>query len=210
MSILTNIFYITSIALMIPVMLALLFGLVYTLYLSGTAIREAFARLKAAPSRRRFTEALENRNPDVPEPDVANEFGRTLKLILTRGDDRLLIGKRIAELESSWRKELQKVIDMTKYGPALGLMGTLIPLGPALVGLADGDLRTMSANMIVAFATTVVGVLISLIALAVSSVKQRWYRDDSILLAFAAQRCAESFEGVANHPNAETVRTDAA
>ena len=48
-------------------------------------------------------------------------------------------------------------------GPVLGLMGTLIPMGPALVGLSSGDIASMAYNMQVAFATTVVGLVIGAI-----------------------------------------------
>lgn len=47
----------------------------------------------------------------------------------------------------------------------LGLMGTLIPMGPALVGLSAGDISSMAYNMQVAFATTVIGMLIAAIGL---------------------------------------------
>lgn len=191
MSALTNVFYITSIALMTPVMLALLFGLLYVLYLSGITIHEAMSRMKSREQRKRFADALEMKSQEIPVPDPKDDLGKTFALIMTHGDDTLLIGKKIADVEASWRAELQKVSDLTKYGPALGLMGTLIPLGPALVGLAEGDLATMSSNMVVAFATTVVGVLISLIALGIHSAKQKWYREDSILLSFASERYSE-------------------
>ncbi len=191
MSTLTNIFYVTSIALMIPVMLALLFGLTYSLYVSGITIHEFVQRMKSAPARRKFSAAVEEKSSDIPAVENADEFGKTLDVILTKGNDSLLVGKKLADLESTWRGDLQKISDLAKYGPALGLMGTLIPLGPALVGLAEGDLATMSNNMIVAFATTVVGVLISLIALANHSARSRWYRDDSILLTFVAERYPE-------------------
>ncbi|MDR1269936.1 MAG: MotA/TolQ/ExbB proton channel family protein [Planctomycetaceae bacterium] len=188
MSILTNIFYIISVSLMIPVMLALLFGLVYTLYLSGITVHEFIARMKSKAQRKNFAEALENKEETVPPFNGSGDLEKTLNLILTRNSDSLLIGKKIADLESAWRTELQKIADLTKYGPAIGLMGTLIPLGPALVGLAEGDLATLSNQMVIAFSTTAVGVLISLIALAINSAKKGWYRDDSILLNFAAER----------------------
>ncbi|MDR1964426.1 MAG: MotA/TolQ/ExbB proton channel family protein [Planctomycetaceae bacterium] len=188
MPILTNIFYIISVSLMIPVMLALLLGLVYTLYLSGIAIYEFIARMKSKAQRKKFTEALENNDAAIPSFNGSGDFEKTLNLILTHGNDSLLISKKIADLESAWRTELQKIADLTKYGPAIGLMGTLIPLGPALVGLAEGDLVTLSNQMVIAFSTTAVGVLISLIALAINSAKKSWYRDDSILLNFAAER----------------------
>ncbi|MDR2170465.1 MAG: MotA/TolQ/ExbB proton channel family protein [Planctomycetaceae bacterium] len=191
MSILTSIFYIISISLMIPVMLALLFGLIYTLYLAGISAYEFIARMQRRDKEKEIVTALENKSTTLPELAATNEFEQTLNLIISGNNDQLLLGKRIASIESERRTELQKISDLTKYGPAIGLMGTLIPLGPALVGLARGDLETLSNNMIIAFATTVVGILISLIALAIHSAKKSWYRDDSILLTFAAERIAE-------------------
>ena len=64
---------------------------------------------------------------------------------------------------------------MLKLGPMLGLMGTLIPMGPALVGLAAGDITSMAYNMQVAFATTVVGIMTAVIGIITLQVKQRWY-----------------------------------
>jgi biopolymer transport protein ExbB/TolQ len=176
---------------MIPVMLALLFGLIYTLYLAGISAYEFIARMQRRDKEKEIVTALENKSTTLPELAATNEFEQTLNLIISGNNDQLLLGKRIASIESERRTELQKISDLTKYGPAIGLMGTLIPLGPALVGLARGDLETLSNNMIIAFATTVVGILISLIALAIHSAKKSWYRDDSILLTFAAERIAE-------------------
>ncbi len=63
-------------------------------------------------------------------------------------------------------------------GPALGLMGTLIPLSPALAGLADGDVAALSDNLRVAFSVTVAGLLIGAIAFAISLVRDRLYAQD--------------------------------
>lgn len=57
----------------------------------------------------------------------------------------------------------------------LGLMGTLIPMGPALVGLASGDIVSMAYNMQVAFATTVVGMAVAAIGLATLQMNKRFY-----------------------------------
>lgn len=48
---------------------------------------------------------------------------------------------------------------MAKLSPMLGLMGTLIPLGPGLAALGDGDVKILSTAMSVAFDTTVLGLL---------------------------------------------------
>ena len=59
------------------------------------------------------------------------------------------------EYECMIERELETPKMFTKMGPMLGLMGTLIPMGPALVGLSSGDIASMAYNMQVAFATTV-------------------------------------------------------
>jgi len=60
----------------------------------------------------------------------------------------------------------------------LGLMGTLIPISPALVALAQGDTQTLSDNLVIAFSTTVVGLLIGGLAYAMSMVRDRMYALD--------------------------------
>ena len=76
-------------------------------------------------------------------------------------------------------------------GPMLGLMGTLIPMGPALVGLSTGDIASMAYNMQVAFATTVVGLFSSAIGFITQQVKQRWYLQDMTNLEFLSELLTE-------------------
>jgi len=60
----------------------------------------------------------------------------------------------------------------------LGLMGTLIPMGPALLALAGGDIETLAKNLIVAFGSTVLGLAAGLIGHFLSMVRSRWYEQD--------------------------------
>lgn len=83
---------------------------------------------------------------------------------------------------------------MTKMGPMLGLMGTLIPMGPALVGLSTGDIASMAYNMQVAFATTVVGLFSSAIGFITQQVKQRWYLQDMTNLEFLSELLTENIQ----------------
>ena len=76
---------------------------------------------------------------------------------------------------------------LVKLGPMLGLMGTLIPMGPALVGLATGDISSMAYNMQVAFATTVVGMLIAAVGVLTVQVRQRWYARELNNLEYVRQ-----------------------
>ena len=86
--------------------------------------------------------------------------------------------KVLSDFEMACEKELGMVKMLAKVGPILGLMGTLIPLGPALTGLASGDMQTLATNMQVAFATTVVGLVIGAIGFFLTQIKSRWYAED--------------------------------
>lgn len=98
----------------------------------------------------------------------------------------------LAEFEIAADKDLATSKTLTKMGPMLGLMGTLIPMGPALVGLSTGDISSMAYNMQVAFATTVVGLFSSGVGVLTLQVKQRWYVRDLANLEFLSNLLNEN------------------
>ena len=85
-------------------------------------------------------------------------------------------------------------------GPALGLMGTLIPMGISLAGLAQGNLPKMAESMTTAFTATVVGLACSVSAYVLSLVREHWLRSDLTDIAYAAESLlAEQHRGGAPH-----------
>ena len=64
---------------------------------------------------------------------------------------------------------------ITRIGPMFGLLGTLIPLGPGLVALGRGDTKTLSASLLIAFDTTIAGLVSGALAFVVSTIRKRWY-----------------------------------
>ncbi len=85
---------------------------------------------------------------------------------------------RLIECEQSIYDRRVKVTDLiAKTGPLLGLMGTLIPLGPGIIALGQGDTLTLSNSLLVAFDTTIAGLLCALLALCISTVRKVWYRN---------------------------------
>lgn len=75
-------------------------------------------------------------------------------------------------------KRLDRIRLLVRAGPALGLMGTLIPLAPALAALGNGDAKVLTDELQTAFAITVVGVAVGLIAFAIALVHERFYSRD--------------------------------
>ncbi|WP_370249459.1 MotA/TolQ/ExbB proton channel family protein [Nocardioides sp.] len=97
---------------------------------------------------------------------------------------------RIAKLLADFDFDRQRVLGRTRllvrWGPALGLMGTLIPLAPALEGLADGDVTALSDNLRLAFSVTVLGLLIGAVAFGISLRRDRVYAQDYSDLEYVA------------------------
>ena len=66
---------------------------------------------------------------------------------------------------------------IAKIAPMVGLMGTLIPLGPGLDALSQGDMASLAQSLIIAFSTTVVGLISAVICLLIAKVRRRWNAD---------------------------------
>lgn len=64
---------------------------------------------------------------------------------------------------------------IAKIAPILGLLGTLIPLGPGIIALGQGDTATLSTSLLTAFDTTVVGLICAGVAMVISAIRKLWY-----------------------------------
>lgn len=114
-----------------------------------------------------------------------------MRRILDTWENSAQVQRLLANFEIAADKDLAISKTLTKLGPILGLMGTLIPMGPALVGLSTGDIASMAYNMQVAFATTVIGLFAGAIGFLTQQVKQRWYLQDMTNLEFLAELLTE-------------------
>ena len=103
---------------------------------------------------------------------------------------------RTSDFDLRSMRSLERTRMLVRAGPALGLMGTLIPLSPALTGLAEGNVEQLTENLKVAFSVTVLGLLIGAIAFSISLVRDRIYAQDlSDMEAFASELEAGRPEG---------------
>ena len=155
MKVISEVMFWISNGLLIPVVVGLLVLFVLSvLQLGGLfGARQRYQRrLKRYGVLAPLTAQLEKANGATPFEQVALQ---TLKA--NEAERNYLIGNYELELE----RRLSQPKVLTKFGPILGLMGTLIPMGPALVGLSTGDVGSMAYNMQVAFATTVLGMFAS-------------------------------------------------
>lgn len=222
---LTQIFYTISAALLIPTELGLLAALFASCWLVGTTLREGLNRRRELSKRQEletlWTSGSETAARAELETTVGSQTTAKKRLASTSAlavlaslaekiDDEAFVEKTVAELQNAMKERCERIDRLVKTGPALGLMGTLIPLGPALLGLAEGDLETLATNLVVAFSTTVVGLTVALISSWVLTTQKRRFRRDVVFLNFALDRLSETAKktkenvadkGVANGEN---------
>ncbi len=81
----------------------------------------------------------------------------------------------LAELEAEAATRLETVRIVTRVTPMLGLVATMIPLGPALKALGDGQLTDVSRSLMVAFSAVILALLASALTYWIANVRRRWY-----------------------------------
>ncbi len=104
-------------------------------------------------------------------------FARLLVEELNRGMPNTLparIDHLVSRAEAALARDVNRVRVLVRLGPCLGLAGTLIPLGPGLMALSEGDLSRLSAQLVVAFSTTVVGLLVGGISYVIALTRAHW------------------------------------
>ncbi len=174
--------YWISSGLLIPVIVLLLLFLAQGLLVIGGFYGLYASRLAFDKSIKPALEGLTADNAgNVLSADNIRRTGLVnvyLEKLMQVADSRVRAEKVLADFEMDCERDLGTTKTLAKIGPILGLMGTLIPMGPALVGLASGDMGTLAQNMQVAFATTVVGLLIGAIGFFCTQIKTRWYAAD--------------------------------
>ena len=103
------------------------------------------------------------------------------------------LAENLLEAEQSYYDRRIKITDLvSKLAPMCGLLGTLIPLGPGIIALGQGDTVTLSASLLTAFDTTIAGLTAAAVCMVVSTVRRRWYNSYLSDLETVAQCVVET------------------
>jgi biopolymer transport protein ExbB/TolQ len=194
-----NILFVFSTALLYPVILALLLLFGWCLALLGSLISEY-------TSRRRDLAELERACREAAEMARSGRVDQVCSLVegyraparvsaalmeaarSLRGDTfAVRIEKSLQDAELGMGKALEPIKIGVRVGPMLGLMGTLIPMGPALISLSQGDIQQMADSLVIAFSTTVIGLAVGGVCYGVYTIRNRWYQQDLSDLEYAAE-----------------------
>ena len=189
---LTSFIHIISESLLTPVVIILVIFVVLVILSLGGMINEWFSRkpIKSGEFEKLVRDISFSKSPSKIE-DYVNESNLfdwqkdILVKIAKNHDIGVKARKALAsELISSEETRLIKITNKTdiliRLGPILGLLGTLIPLGPGLAALGSGDITTLAESLTIAFDTTVTGLAVGGVAYLISKFKKQWYESDLI------------------------------
>jgi biopolymer transport protein ExbB/TolQ len=196
MDALKDILHIIAQGLLIPTMLVLVVLIALSVITVGSLIVEIFIeRRHFKVVMADFMGALEDATA-AQVPDVIAQSGllkrqRDALLILFKNrrlhvEARYALAKRlIADDEMRYQRVLGRTDYVARISTMLGLMATLIPLGPGIVALGAGDTLTLSTSLLVAFDATVAGLIVSIVNLGISKLRKHWYENYMISLEAA-------------------------
>lgn len=95
------------------------------------------------------------------------------------------------DLELWIMKQLEWLRIVARSAPMLGLVATMIPMGPALLALSRNDGEVLGENLVVAFAAVILALVSAAIAFFILTIRRRWLLQDLRQIERAAAAGAE-------------------
>ena len=184
---LTGALDVISQSLAIPVLVILLILVVVSIVLLGGFIGEFISRRKVPVKLIRDliydinnASSIGGLNDVIGDSDIS--FSQKNVLLEITSSKDLNASSREALARKLFENEEEKTLDqlrktdiITRIGPTLGLMGTLIPMGPGLAALGAGDINTLASSLTVAFNTTIVGIGSGALCYVIGKIRSGWY-----------------------------------
>ncbi|MDR3634789.1 MAG: MotA/TolQ/ExbB proton channel family protein [Isosphaeraceae bacterium] len=184
---LVELLFLVTGVLLPPVLVGLVLMTAATLWMLGGLAREALDRRRSQAAWKTLLADLKSGCGDVDAFSRLPLFGYPARFqTWSCAGDRPDAGARkcLDDLEIDMARRLSWLSFGTRVGPMLGLVGTLLPLGPALRGLASDDLASLAENLEIAFTSTVFGLLIGGLAYGAGVLRRNWYDQDISDLEF--------------------------
>tara|TARA_B100001939_G_scaffold320923_2_gene310188 strand:+ start:23270 stop:23851 length:582 start_codon:yes stop_codon:yes gene_type:complete len=178
---LEDLMYQVSDLFMAPVLILLVLLFFYSLYALGGFVVEGVQRSRGTA---RFRKLLGN---GLWSGEEAPRGYPLTALAVSRPD----VTKD--ELDVAALSEMEGVRMVSRVAPMLGLIATMIPMGPALKSLSDGDVQGISENLIVAFSAVIFGLVVASITFFIASTKKKWLAQELVALLPHVEKRAEDF-----------------
>lgn len=201
---LTSLIHILSESLLTPVIILLVISVIIVILSLGGLINEYISRkpiksneLESLVRNVSFSNDVSEMKNEIEKSNLF-EYQKEILIRIANNHDigrearKALASELISSQETKLIKKTNKTDILVKVGPILGLLGTLIPLGPGLAALGSGDIMTLAQSLTIAFDTTVTGLSIGAVSYLISKYKKQWYESDLIDVETIAEAELES------------------
>ena len=179
--------------LQVPTVIVLLLLTLITLIILGSIFVEFFTERRALKANiPALMAAVNGRTMDeisalIEESQILKYQKKALQELIKYSclpDEELeaIAKKLLAQTEDRFNRIINYTDLIARVAPMFGLMGTLIPLGPGLIALGQGDTKTLSDSLLIAFDTTILGLVCAAISYIISKIRNRWYEDYMVSL----------------------------
>lgn len=203
--ILSGILNVIAQSLLLPVMILLVIFIIFAVIEIGAVLAEYTGRKKLTGKEKDIIirNIVSSENPEqicqVINYSKLNKYDKDVLCSIAKLDHetydkntREILARNLLETqEQNITKSLEKVEIVSKIGSGCGLLGTIIPMGPGLAALGNGDMQTLTSSLTVAFNTTTAGLASSSICFVVSKIRRRWYDEDITTLYDIAETILE-------------------
>lgn len=183
---LSDVLHAVAQSLLAPDIIMLLAFIGYALFCIGSIIAERFSeRSHFKVVMPKFLAALmAAKEEEIPAVIQQSGLLKRQKIaLLTVYDYRTLPGdalvalirRLVSEEETRYDRITGRNNMAARITPMLGLMGTLIPLGPGIKALGEANTEALSSSLLVAFDTTVAGLVAAAVCMVVGKIRSNWY-----------------------------------
>lgn len=167
-----EIFYQLSQILLFPVLGAIYLAFIYALMEMGRFFALIFMRQRG---RAAFNDFQVDGSSSSLEAGVLTAYPVT-QFFITQSTASL------NDIEVHAFKKLEMVKLVTRITPMLGLIATLIPMGPALMAMTENNVVAMSEHLRTAFTAVVLALTAASLTFWIASVKKRWYAEEIVII----------------------------
>lgn len=205
--------------LQVPTIIILLLLVALTVILLGSLVVEVFTeRKQLTASIPELIDAMQGKDAGELADVIQNsgllqrQKAALLEVVQRENlpmDTRVALAKKLLLDEEKHYLGRVRVTDLiSKIAPMFGLMGTLIPLAPGLIALGQGDTKTLSDSLLIAFDTTVAGLISAAVALFISSIRKSWYAGYTSSLEAVMDAVLDCTEAAAQRIKVKVYRKD--
>ena len=179
-----------------PVIILLILFLLAALALLGWLLAEYFTERRhmnvALPALLEAMQHMDDLNACIEQSGLLRRQKDALLELAAHPDFspelREALAVRLLDAEQERYDRIVRFSELVaRLAPMFGLLGTLIPLGPGIIALGQGDTFTLSSSLLTAFDTTIAGLLAAAVATVVSSLRRSWYKEYMSVLEVLSQ-----------------------